>query len=88
MPTQNQRRAVPELEQEIAVVAGVMKSRSGAPVSVAYRLERAGNYPWIITNISINGQPMVDRYREEYEALAASGGSGAVLQRIGATSAK
>lgn len=81
-PDPDHRRKIEPLGREIAVVAGVMKSHADTPVSVAYRLERAGNNAWRITNISINGQPMVDRYRVEYETLAKKGGSKMVMDNL------
>ena len=82
-PADRSRYAQPKAEQEIAVVSGFMGSNgSAAPVSVSYRMERIGVSPWVITNITLNGQPMVDRYREEYEALAAKGGSDAVMGNL------
>lgn len=82
-PKERGRYAQPKAKHEIAVVAGEMGSvDSAAPVSVAYRLERIGVSPWVISNVTLNGQPLVDRYREEYEALAKTGGSGAVLQNL------
>lgn len=82
-PADRSRFAQPKAEREIAVVAGEMGSKgNAAPVSVAYRLEHIGESPWIITNITLNGQPLVDRYREEYEALAKKGGADAVLENL------
>lgn len=82
-PAERGRYAQPKPKREVAVVAGVMGSQGNdAPVSVAYRLERVGVSPWIITNITLNGQPLVDRYREEYEAYARKGGSDAVLDNL------
>lgn len=82
-PAERGRYAQPEAKREIAVVAGVMGSRGNeAPVSVAYRLEHVGSSPWVITNVTLNGQPLVDRYRVAYEALAAKGGSDAVLENL------
>ena len=80
---QHKREAYPKAKREVAVVAGVMGSvNSPAPVSVSYRLERVGASPWVITNITLNGQPLVDRYRVEYEALAKQGGADAVLANL------
>lgn len=82
-PAEKGRYAQPKPEREVAVVAGVMGSKDAdMPVSVAYRFERVGASPWVITNITLNGQPLVDRYREEYEALAKKGGSEAVLGKL------
>lgn len=82
-PAERGRYAQPQARREIAVVAGELGSKgNAAPVSVAYRLEHVGESPWVITNITLNGQPLVDRYREEYEALAKKGGSGAVLGNL------
>lgn len=82
-PADRGRHVQPKAEREIAVVTGFMGSRgSTAPVSVSYRMERIGSSPWVITNISFNGQPMADRYRAEYEALAKKGGSDAVLGNL------
>lgn len=82
-PADRGRFAQPKAEREIAVVSGFMGSQgSAAPVSVSYRMERIGVSPWVITNITLNGQPMVDRYREEYEAMAAKGGSSAVMENL------
>lgn len=82
-PADRSRFAQPKAEREIAVVSGFMGSQgSVAPVSVSYRMERIGVSPWVITNITLNGQPMADRYREEYEALAAKGGSKAVMGNL------
>ena len=82
-PAERGRYVQPKAKKEIAVVAGVMGSKgNAAPVSVAYRLEHIGASPWVITNITLNGQPLVDRYREEYEAAAAKGGSDAVLEKL------
>lgn len=82
-PADKGRYAQPAALHEIAVVAGVMGTQnSDAPVSVSYRLERVGSSPWVITNITLNGQPLVDRYREEYEAWARKGGSDAVMNHL------
>lgn len=82
-PAERGRYAQPKAKREIAVVGGEMGSQgNAAPVSVAYRLERIGVSPWVITNITLNGQPLVDRYRVEYEALAAKGGSRSVLENL------
>lgn len=76
----NDRRKLQKADEHIVVVAGGLSStQSSAPVSIAYRLERVGESPWVITNITFDGHPMADRYREEYEALARKGGAGAVL---------
>jgi ABC-type transporter MlaC component len=82
-PAEHGRYARPKPEHTVAVVAGVMGTKGAeAPVSVAYRFERIGISPWVITNVTLNGQPLVDRYREEYEAMAAKGGSEAVLEQM------
>lgn len=82
-PAERGRYAQPKAAREIAVVAGELGSvGNAAPVAVAYRLEHIGESPWVITNITLNGHPLVDRYREEYEALAKKGGSGAVLNNL------
>lgn len=82
-PQTRDRRALPEAKHEIAVVAGEMGSQgNAAPVSVAYRLEKIGVSPWVITNVTLNGQPLVDRYREAYEHMAAHGGSDALLENM------
>lgn len=82
-PADRGRYAQPKADREIAVVSGFMGSQgSAAPVSVSYRMERIGASPWVITNITFNGQPMVDRYREEYETLATKGGSDAVMENL------
>lgn len=82
-PADNSRFALPKAKRQLAVVSGELGSRdSVAPVAVSYRLEQIGASPWVITNISLNGQPLVDRYREHYEALAARGGSQAVLDNL------
>lgn len=79
-PAEKGRYAQPKAQREVAVVAGVMGAKNtDVPISVAYRFERMGTSPWVITNITLNGQPLVDRYREEYEALVAKGGIEAVL---------
>lgn len=82
-PHIHDRRALVPAAHELAVVNGVLAStKADVPVSIAYRLERSGTAPWVITNITLNGQPMVDRYREEYEALANSGSAAAVLDTL------
>jgi ABC-type transporter MlaC component len=82
-PPSRGRYAQPEIDREIAVVAGVMGTvDSQAPVSVAYRLERIGSSPWVITNITLDGQPLVARYREAYEAHAKKGGAEAVMKHL------
>lgn len=77
------RRRAPVQVVERAVVSGVMQGHQGEPVAVAYRLERSGAQPWAIINVSINGQPLVDRYRKLYEAAAGQGGAKAVLDSLG-----
>lgn len=79
--TRRSRAHVPVVER--AVVSGVMQGQHGEPVAVAYRLERSGAEPWSIINISINGQPLVNRYREMYETTAGQGGAEAVLDSLG-----
>lgn len=82
-PKDKSRYALPEPKHEIAVVSGQLASAgSNAPVSVSYRLERKGGSPWFITNISFNGQPLVDRYREEYRQVAEREGVEALLSSL------
>lgn len=79
--TQAHHESLPPKGHEIAVVIGeIAGATADVPVSVAYRLEQMeGAQGWEITNISLNGQPLADRYREAYETLAKEGGAKAVL---------
>lgn len=79
----SRRSRAPVTVIERAVVSGIMQGQQSEPVAVAYRLERSGAQPWTIINISINGQPLVDRYRELYEDTAGQGGAEAVLDSLG-----
>ncbi|MBM3617071.1 MAG: ABC transporter substrate-binding protein [Alphaproteobacteria bacterium] len=81
--TNPERGVLPKAKQEIAVVNGQLPTTTpDVFVSVAYRLERVGASPWTLTNITFNGQPLVDRYRAEYDVLAAKGGPRAVLNNL------
>lgn len=81
--TNLERGVLPKAKQEIAVVNGQLPTTTpDVFVSVAYRLERVGTSPWTLTNITFNGQPLVDRYRAEYDALALKGGARAVLDNL------
>lgn len=83
-PKDRSRHALPEAKHEIAVVSGQLASTAAANmfVSVSYRLERIGTSPWALTNITFNGQPLVDRYRAEYDALALKGGTKAIFDTL------
>ena len=77
------RDRTPRGKRSIAVVSGVLAGEGGVPVAVAYRLEQGDTgAAWRIRSISLNGEPLVDRWREEYEALANSQGSKAVLAKV------
>lgn len=82
-PKTRERHEIPTAKHEIAVVNGQLATTMpDVTVSVAYRLERIGASPWVLTNITFNGQPLVDRYRVEYDALANRGGSQAILDSL------
>lgn len=81
--TNPERGVLPKAKQEIAVVNGQLPTTTpDVFVSVAYRLERIGTSPWALTNITFNGQPLVDRYRAEYDVLAVKGGARGVLDNL------
>ncbi len=75
-------QALPMFEgAEQVVVAGYLREKGKeVPVSVAYRLERERmDDGWRVANMTLNGQPLSDRYREEFEAMAEAGGPKAIL---------
>ncbi len=79
-PNRNKRRDNLERNYNQAVVSGYIPGREGVPVAVSYRLQQEIGQSWEIKNISLNGQPVDDMYREQAEALAKEGGATAVIR--------
>lgn len=70
-PRQRDRYVIEPVKREVAVVSGqLLSTLPGVSVSVAYRLEKVGASPWVLGNITFNGQPLINRYVREFKGLA------------------
>lgn len=62
----NRNLSIPVWHREIAIVGGQLPSTlPNMFVSIAYKLERIGKNPWIIDNITLNGQPLDNRAEQK-----------------------
>lgn len=70
-------------EREIAVVEGsLIGTGDNADTPIAYRFEQQGQSGWLLANITVNGVPMIDRYREKCEQLAEKYGARYLLDKL------
>lgn len=74
-------------QQEAFLRTRMNSTRPDVPVNVVYHLVSKKDGPWVLANISINGQPQADRYRGTYRQILRQGGMTELLASL-KTSAK